>query len=198
MHNQELGRYQRVREVASSLFANRGYACISLRQLAEHLGMHAGSIYSHIESKQVLLYDLIRDHLENLHDYVEWQVRKSGDVEAKLRAFITGHIEFQLHYRELSQLSVLELRSLEPEYRQDVADVGARYRECLETIINEGIRTGLFHSQPLSVVANGVLGMLSGIIFWYGEEASLSREQLIFQYTSMVLRSLCGCEKSSG
>ncbi|MBJ2260105.1 hypothetical protein B7H20_27685 [Pseudomonas aeruginosa] len=182
----EPDRHQHLREVAASLFANRGYANVGLRQLAEHLGIQSGSIYSHIESKQVLLYELIRDHLENLQDHVEWQVKKSAGVEEKLRAFIAGHIEFQLQHRALSQLSVLELRSLEPEYRREIADLQVRYREYLEGIIGDGMKAGVFHSQPLSVASHCVLGLLSSIVLWFGEDAAFSMEQLIKHYTAMV------------
>ncbi|MNF43924.1 HTH-type transcriptional repressor KstR2 [compost metagenome] len=183
-------RYQRVREVALSLFASEGYANVSLRQLAEHLGMHAGSLYNHIESKQALLFELIRDHLESLLDYVEWRVKGSKDVEGKLQVFIASHIDFHLHHKELAQLSVLELRNLDPEHLGEVAGLYKSYRDRLGSIINEGIKSGLFHSHPLSAATLGILGMLTNIPFWFTEGGPLSREQLISQYTTMVCCSL--------
>lgn len=183
-------RYTCIREVASSLFADKGYAGVSLRQLAGCLGMNAGSIYSYIESKQVLLYELIRDHLEGLQDHVEWQVKKNKCVKSKLQSFITAHIEFQLQYRELSILSLLELRSLEPEYRDEITDLYTRYCDYLAIIISDGIKIGLFCPQSLSVVTHGVLGMLSNIVLWFIDDMPLSRGQLISQYTAMVYRSL--------
>jgi AcrR family transcriptional regulator len=183
---QERDRHQQVREVALSLFACEGYANVSLRQLAERLGMRAGSLYNHIESKQALLYELIRDHLESLLDHVEWRVKKSTGVEAKLHAFIASHIEFQLQHKQLSQLSALELRNLESEHFGEISDLYTSYRGRLAAIINEGVKTGLFHSQPLSAVTHGILGMLSNIAFWFTEDAQLSKDQLISQYTAMV------------
>lgn len=183
-------RYQHIREVALSLFASEGYANVSLRQLAEHLGMRAGSLYNHIESKQALLFELIRDHLENLLDYVEWRVKKSRGVEGKLQAFIASHIDFHLHHKELSQLSVLELRNLDPEHLGEISDLYKSYRDRLGAIINEGIKSGLFHSHPLSAATLGILGMLTNIAFWFTEGTPLSREQLISQYTIMVCCSL--------
>lgn len=183
-------RHQHVREVALSLFASEGYANVSLRQLAEHLGMHAGSLYNHIESKQDLLFELIHDHLESLLDYVDWQVKNSRGVESKLKVFIASHIDFHLQYVELSQLSVLELRNLDSEHMGEIADLHTNYRDKLGAIIREGIQSGLFHSHPLSAATTGILGMLTNIAFWFTEGGPISREQLISQYTTMVCCSL--------
>ena len=130
------GRHQDVREVALSLFASEGYANVSLRHLAEHLGMRAGSLYNHIESKQDLLFELIHDHLESLLDYVEWRVNKSTDIEDKLKVFIASHIDFHLQHMELSQLSVLELRNLDSEQLGEISDLHKKYRGRLGAIIN--------------------------------------------------------------
>lgn len=184
------GRHQDVREVALSLFASEGYANVSLRHLAEHLGMRAGSLYNHIESKQDLLFELIHDHLESLLDYVEWRVNKSTDIEDKLKVFIASHIDFHLQHMELSQLSVLELRNLDSEQLGEISDLHKKYRGRLGAIINEGIKSGLFHSHPLSAATLGILGMLTNIAFWFTEEVPISREQLISQYTTMVCCSL--------
>jgi AcrR family transcriptional regulator len=190
MPSPESDRHQHVRDVALSLFASVGYANVSLRQLAEGVGLHVGSLYNHIESKQALLFELIRDHLENLLDHVEWQVKKSSGVEARLHAFIASYIEFQLLHREHAQLSALELRNLEPEHLHEIAGLYKSYRARLEAIINEGVKAGLFHAHPLSAATHGIIGMISNIAFWFTEDAPLSKEQLISQYSAMVRCSL--------
>jgi AcrR family transcriptional regulator len=189
-HSHEPDRHQHVRDVALSLFASAGYANVSLRQLAEGVGLHVGSLYNHIESKQALLFELIRDHLENLLDHVEWQVKKSRGVEARLHAFVASYIDFQLLHKEHAQLSVLELRNLEPDQLHEIAELYKRYRGRLEAIINEGVKAGLFYAHPLSAATHGILGMLSSIAFWFTEDAPLSKDQLISQYSAMVRCSL--------
>ncbi|WP_439861824.1 TetR/AcrR family transcriptional regulator [Pseudomonas sp. MBLB4136] len=190
MPSPENDRHQHVRDVALSLFASAGYANVSLRQLAEGVGLHVGSLYNHIESKQALLFELIRDHLENLLDHVEWQVKKRRGVEARLHAFIASYIDFQLLHKEHAQLSALELRNLDPEQLHEIAELYKSYRGRLEAIINEGVKTGLFFAHPLSAATHGILGMLSSIAFWFTEDAPLSKDQLISQYSAMVRCSL--------
>ncbi|QXI35849.1 TetR/AcrR family transcriptional regulator [Pseudomonas promysalinigenes] len=47
-----------VREKAVELFAAQGFGQVSMRDLASHSGIQAGSIYHHFESKESLLFEI--------------------------------------------------------------------------------------------------------------------------------------------
>ena len=53
-------------ERVSLLIFEHGYAAMSLRQLAAEVGIQSGSLYNHISTKQELLFDLVRDHINEL------------------------------------------------------------------------------------------------------------------------------------
>lgn len=55
-------RFARNRPRALELFAERGFAQVSLRELARHLELTAGSIYNHCASKEELLLEFIEEH----------------------------------------------------------------------------------------------------------------------------------------
>src|SRR2546422_585632 len=46
---------------AARLFAEKGYHGTSIGDLAEAMGVQKGSLYAHIESKQDLLYETMRE-----------------------------------------------------------------------------------------------------------------------------------------
>jgi AcrR family transcriptional regulator len=54
----------RILAAAGALFADRGYAGTSIRDIAEHVGMTKAALYYHFESKQDVLAALVRPHLE--------------------------------------------------------------------------------------------------------------------------------------
>ncbi|RMH81683.1 TetR/AcrR family transcriptional regulator, partial [Pseudomonas sp. AOB-7] len=54
-------RLETLRGKALALFAERGFAQVGMRELALHLGMAAGSLYHHFESKEQLLFELIEE-----------------------------------------------------------------------------------------------------------------------------------------
>src|SRR4051794_19346092 len=46
---------ERIVEAGLLVFAERGYAGLSMRLVAERLGVHAGSLYYHVRNKEALL-----------------------------------------------------------------------------------------------------------------------------------------------
>ena len=55
-----------IRKAGLRLIFEHGFAAMSLRQLAAEVGIQSGSLYNHISTKQELLFDLIRDHINEL------------------------------------------------------------------------------------------------------------------------------------
>lgn len=183
-------RAQQIRDLAQSLFVRHGYGNVSLRQLAEPLGLRAGSLYNHLESKQTLLYELISEHMQDLLSSATREVDKANETATKLRAFIANHIYFQICHKTPSLLSNLELRSLECAHQAEIKTLHDRYRACLGQILKQGISTGLFQNQCISGAVQAVLAMLCGVAFWFDEQEQMNSEQLTRQFTRMVFGAL--------
>lgn len=183
-------RHQQIRDTALHLFVSEGFGNVSLRQLAAPLGLSAGSLYNHLESKQSLLFELIHDHLKNLQSAVESEVRKVNDVLEQLKAFIRIHIKAHIQHQSLALLSNLELRSLDAASRSEIKVLLKRYRSCLSAIISAGMQSGTFRSQHLPTAIQTVLAMLSSVAFWFDENLPLDTSQLTAQLTAMVLGAL--------
>ena len=60
-------RRTELRREAARLFAERGYHGTSIGDLAEALGVQKATLYAHIESKQDLLYDTMREGADAFH-----------------------------------------------------------------------------------------------------------------------------------
>lgn len=188
--SEKADRRQQIRDVALDMFAREGYANVSLRHIGERIGVHAGSLYNHLESKQSLLFELLQDHLEELTDTVRHRVRQTDGSIAKLKIFVGTHIEFQVNQRPYALLTNLELRSLEQQHRQEIRQLLEDYRNCLGEILEAGKHAGLFQVEHTDIAVRGVLGMLSSVAFWFHEGGQQNREQLTEQLSYMVLSAL--------
>ena len=65
-----LDRKNQLKEVAQSLFKEKGYVGASMRDMAQTLGIEAPSIYNHVSSKQELLSKICFDILGVLPTYI--------------------------------------------------------------------------------------------------------------------------------
>jgi AcrR family transcriptional regulator len=183
-------RGQQVKAVALSMFVKEGFGNVSLRHLGQRVGVHAGSLYHHVESKQALLFELIHGHLENMVEAIARRTRKAAPAGAKLSIFVRIHLEFQIHQQECAQLLGLELRSLDDAYRAQIQPLLARHRSCLTEIITAGVASEIFVAQPIPTSVNAVLGMLCSVAFWF-REGHQPFEELVKQLTAMIFGLLC-------
>lgn len=59
-------RFENSRERALELFAEQGFAQVSLRKLANHMGVSTGTLYTHVAGKEELLFEALEEHYEQL------------------------------------------------------------------------------------------------------------------------------------
>ena len=76
---------------AARLFAEKGYHGTSVGDLAQALGVQKGSLYSHIESKADLLWEVARDGAAAFIAAFD-AVPEDGMVVERIRAALRGHV----------------------------------------------------------------------------------------------------------
>src|SRR6266481_9119568 len=76
---------------AARLFAEKGYHGTSVNDLAEALGVQKGSLYSHIDSKADLLWEVAREGAEAFHAALD-TVPDEGPVLERIAAALRAHL----------------------------------------------------------------------------------------------------------
>src|SRR4051794_20752446 len=100
-----------IRKTGLELIHERGFHAMTLRQLAAEVGVQPASLYNHIRTKQDLLFDVIREHMENLLAQTDAALAEapSGATE-RLRAFIAHHVVYHLEKKQEVFVANFELR----------------------------------------------------------------------------------------
>lgn len=145
-------RYQNTRLKALELFARCGFSRVSMRDLAEHLGIAAGSLYNHIESKEALLFELIEELYEELLHGALQVSRQAATAPARLQALIEAHL--QLHGRMAAHFRLAEYEShcLNAEQQRLIGALRARYQRLLVESVEQ------CHGRPLGDSCRAALG----------------------------------------
>src|ERR1700675_5182734 len=76
---------------AARLFAEKGYHGTSIGDLAEAMGLQKGSLYTHIDSKADLLWEVAREGSEAFHAALD-ALPEDGPVLDRIRAALRAHL----------------------------------------------------------------------------------------------------------
>ncbi|MDU9393360.1 TetR/AcrR family transcriptional regulator [Pseudomonas sp. zfem002] len=188
--------YEERREKALELFALKGFGQVSMRELAAHVGLTAGSLYHHFPSKQHLLFDLIEELHEELLATLQPVVRgKAGTVHlsAVIRAHWELHAERPLQFR----LAERDLCCLTDEQQAQIAAMRREYEHRLLQLIAPATRLG---GAALETATQVVASMLNSLPGWLQNSAA-SQAQRLALMESMLLgaieRTLPECVSSA-
>jgi len=175
------------------LIARHGYAAVSMRMIAEAVGVQAGALYQYHATKQQLLVSLMREHMVDLLE--AWRSEEFfGDSPAEaLNRFVHFHIRYNITRPDEIFIAYMELRSLEPEGFKQIEKLRAEYEAVLKSIISRGMKQGQFSCDDAHVTSMAILAMLIGVNTWYRSGGRLSQSKIEDMYAKMILRSV-GCE----
>jgi AcrR family transcriptional regulator len=178
----------RVREAALKLFAQKGYAAVSMRAIAAEVGVQAGALYSYTPDKQSLLFDLMESHMSEL-------LAASVDdaalpAQARLQAFVAFHIEFHHARPDAVFIAYMELRNLESDNFARIEALRRSYEDRLEEILRVGVAEGVFSVADTKIATLAIIAMLTGVNTWFRAGGRLSIEEVTAQYWEMVRRAV--------
>jgi len=181
----------RVLEAALKLFAERGYAGASVRDVAAAAGVKPATIYAHYPSKEHILAELCRIGHEEQYRGVRTAVLASGgEPRDQIVAYVRAHVGFHTTYPMLAVVSNSELHVLGEALGAATFTLRRESEALIQDIIKRGLVSGAFHvSDPwLAVAAIGGIGLR--VAYWFSPEYNLTDKQVADGYAEFALRLL--------
>jgi TetR/AcrR family transcriptional regulator, cholesterol catabolism regulator len=126
---------------AARLFAERGYHGTSIGDLAKAMGVQKGSLYAHIESKQDLLYEAMREGAEAFHAALD-EIPDDLRVTERIRLALRAHLRVVAEQLDIATVFVREWRYLEGERAAEFLAERRRYEERFRALFREGRELG--------------------------------------------------------
>jgi AcrR family transcriptional regulator len=94
-------RRAQILRVSAELFAERGYASTTVRNIAERTGLLSGSLYHHFDSKESILEEILTDFFDELTQRVQRAIEEAGDDPA-------------VAFRKLIHVTVMSIEEYRP------------------------------------------------------------------------------------
>ena len=171
---------------SGALFARNGYDRTSMAQVAAACGVSKALLYHYYTSKDALLFDILRDHLQGLLD-VTRAVETSLAPLARLRALIGALLEAYRDADDEHKIQINEMGKLpEPQRRQLVdmeRELVATFAEAIAAVLPDVGRD----KSLLKPVTMSLFGMLNWHYMWFREQGSMSRDAYADLVTTLLV-----------
>jgi AcrR family transcriptional regulator len=175
---------------ARRLFNLKGYAGMTLREVASGVGIEAQSLYNYTRSKQDLVASLMKQGTLAIQEAVDKAIAVAEPTPtAQLWAATAAHTE---HYCASDQVVLVRegLVHLDAERRADVIGMLKTYEDTFKGILRRGIENGEFRSLDVTPTCFAILGMGESTVNWFHRNRRLSARDIAQTYADLAVRSV--------
>jgi len=152
---------EQILEAAKRLFIRHGYHGLSMRQIAEAVGVSKAALYYHFDDKEKLFLAILDDNLTEIETLIGNVERRSQDSRERIRDFVRSILllpaekraVIRLASQEMAELSAPARAAFERSYHEKFID---RVQNILET----GVTRGELKPVDPGVATWSLLGMM--------------------------------------
>ncbi|MDC7994551.1 TetR/AcrR family transcriptional regulator [Altibacter sp. HG106] len=183
-------RKEEIIMVASRLFKEKGYTAVTMRDIAQTMGIKAASLYNHISGKQELLSRLVLRLAEEFTKGMEAVQEQPGSEVSKIKRIIELHIDITVNASEALAALNNDWMHLEGEDLKRFVHMREAYEENFRSIIKKGIENGELQPHHPEVILFSILSTLRTLYIWYQKRGKLDVNVLKKDMVSVLLRGI--------
>ncbi len=187
--NRVTDRRQQILATAGGLFREHGYHATSIRDIARSLDMRGSSLYSHVDSKEQMLLEIVTEAADAFLQAAE-AVDKDLAPADRLRALVRGHLSVIVDELPNATVFFHEWRFLSGGLKAAVIERRDAYERYFRDTIRQGLEQGVFEVDDVKTATLFVLSALNWSYQWFSAAGSLSVEDLTEKYTTLIFNAL--------
>lgn len=186
------GRRAQILRQAAELFATRGVANTTVRQIADEVGILSGSLYHHFESKEGMVDEIISSYLTDLQQRYQVVLASASKPREQLRELVAASLETaaahpyatEIYQNEANYLRGLDRFSYLPKISRQVQQTWLR-------VIEAGIAEGSFRSDVDPKIFYRLIRDAVWLsVRWFKPTSKYPRDRLVDDCTSIFLDGL--------
>lgn len=185
-----LDRTREICLIAAQIFFTKGYNATSLNHIADALGITKAALYYYVESKQELLYRIIKFGLDDVKGEVLDPARDILDAEERLRFIILNHSRLSAGGNHAVIIISHEVDALNFDQKQEVLHRRREYFEFIRNTLVELDAQGKLQKIDLTTATFTLLGMIIWLARWFSPNGKMSVESVCEDVCEMALRGI--------
>ncbi len=185
-----ISRKHEIVAVAASLFNEKGYKAVSMRDIATAMDIKAASLYNHIKSKQEILSEIILKVAKEFTEGMENVVVENTSAINKIEKVIELHIDITVNHSEALAALNNDWMYLEAEDLQAFIKMREAYEENFRIIIKQGMDAGEIKPYHPEVILFSILSTLRTLYLWYQKRGKLDVNVLKKDMVSVLIKGI--------
>ncbi|CAM4074998.1 TetR/AcrR family transcriptional regulator [Flavobacterium branchiophilum] len=185
-----MDRKSEIIQVASKLFHEKGYSAVTVRDIAQYMGIKASSLYNHIKSKQEILVEIIIQTAQKFTFGMQSIIASESNAIQKLEQIIALHIEISVENSDYLACLNNDWMHLHDHDLQEFIKMRNLYEQNLRQIIKNGIEKGEIQNLDVEVILFSILSTLRSIYLWYYKNNSIDTLILTQNITKILLKGI--------
>lgn len=189
MTTKRADKQSRILDVATALFSERGFSATRMQDIADELGMKAGSLYYYFDSKEAVLVAIVGERVGVAVAMLEEIVGSNGTPLDQIRAGIAGHLDVFDRHADLYRIFQSErLHAISEELGERVDALGRRYEELWVEMIGTAQSEGSLRpdADPW-LLMKAIVGMCNSTLFWFRPNGRYSAAEVADTFADMIL-----------
>ncbi|MCS7188332.1 MAG: TetR/AcrR family transcriptional regulator [Bacteroidia bacterium] len=186
-----MNQRQRILEAAIELFGQKGYERVSLRQLAQAVGLTPPTLYHYFPTKEALLETLAHQVAEKFELATAGIAESNWEVTHKLERFCEAHLIALLEKPLQATIFLREApQHLSEPQRSAFLTRQRQYESRVERILEEGLQKNLFREIEPRFVAVSLLAALNATATWYQPGGPMKPVEIGNKIAEIFIRGL--------
>lgn len=190
----------RILRVAATLFAHKGYAGTSTREIIEAARVTKPTLYYHFKSKRSLYLTILGDAMRFFHDRLNLSVTPSADMRTCLRSLFSGIESLVRNHPDVVRLVNAFLFGPRSEIPcSKLCECSQFVEAILGDILRRGVEEGEILGNDLESISMLIMGMLRHILRTPVDSGLLSNKATMNHYVIAIdLIFRCSLKRSNG
>jgi AcrR family transcriptional regulator len=183
-------RHRELLDAAAAVFAQKGYAGASTRDIADRFGVRQASLYYYFPSKESALGSICELGVKGFIANLQVIIARTASADRKLREAIANHLAPLRGHPDADYICVFlrHRHELPDGPRQAVAALARTYQDLIERLFREGIAAGEFRADLDPKLATlALLGLCNSVITNRGVPRSATIDAMIEEYARIVI-----------
>jgi AcrR family transcriptional regulator len=185
---EKLPKRERILAAALKLFAHEPYQAVTMDRVAASAGVAKGTLYLYFPSKDALYLGILSAELDSAHRTQQDSADPKLPVVERMRRSIAVTVEFYDQRRDFLRFFATEEPRLAEARNRIIEAARARNFDFFASLIEEGIRTGVFAPVDPRLATFAIQGSIRSLLLFYGSGRPVS--ELSRELGNLMLRSL--------